>query len=552
MKTEKMKYFLPIPIIMCVALAAMGGLFDSTVAFIGALIAISLFVMLMKGETFLKRDSRKVFLIPLGILAVAVVVSFWAVDYMHNLMGVLRLGVVCLWMWLVRCREDKERAFAKGILPLLGCIDVVISAFSLCIPSLKGWFWENERLSGFFQYANTNALFLAVGILILVYGWKEGKKKIFSMVQLVILLIGFLMTGSRSVLLVLAGWGIWYAIKTAEFRKPFLLGTGLFLVLGGVFVAITGNTQNIGRIFTIFTSNSTLWGRALYYRDALILLSKKFYGLGRMGYYYSQGTFQSGVYHIKFVHNDFLQLALDYGVIALVLLVLFLGWQLVRGKQNRTDKCLLLFICVASVVDFHCQYLLVLMMACLFLDYGDGSREKKSQLKENYFILPVLIMVFLYIGIGTGAERMGNPNLALSMIPGYTTAQEKIILGYMGTIESYEEATRLIDKNPYNITAYIVRGSFLASQLQVEPCIADLDRMLKLDPYNVEYYKQYETLLQNMCTEGELFLEEEEKKMLQDRMESLPKELEEMETRTSSLAYKIKDKPIFSYEAQSN
>lgn len=552
MKVSKIKSMPLLFICMCVALFMTGGFFDNSVAVIGVSIIGCLFVMLIKGENFYGRDKRIVFLIPTALVCIAVLVSFWAVDYMENFMGVMRLGVICLWMYLVRSRGEEEIAFVKRMIPVLGCVTIGISFISLFIPKLEPYFWENSRMSGFFQYANTNGLFFAIGIIILIYQLKEQKKPVYDIAQMIVLMIGLLLSGSRSVLLLLLIWGVWYAIRVAEFRKPFFIGGGAVLLLGGIYVAVTGNTANIGRIFTIFTSNSTLWGRFLYYRDAILLICKKFFGLGRLGYYYSQGTFQSGIYHIKFVHNDFLQIALDYGVIAFVLLLLFLVWQIARGKQSRVDKEVLLFLCAASMLDFHFQYLLIVMMACLFLDYGDCIKEKKTQIKENYVVLPVFLIVFLYIGIATGSSKAGNQGLALSMLPDYTNAQEKVLLNTMGTVESYELATRLIEKNPYNLTAYIARGSFYASQLYVEECIADFDKMLELDPYNVEYYVQYEIILENM-KEAILALTEDESaaeadlELLQSRLDSLPAQLEAMQERTSSLAYKIKDLPVFSY-----
>jgi len=546
-------------IILGVALFLNGGFFDHSVAFIGLFIVSCLLIMLFKGSPFYTRDKRIVFLIPMGILCIAILVSFWAVDYMDNLLGVLRWGVVCLWLWLLRCRKQQEIINVVRQLPLAGCITVLLSFVCMPFAFLKPYFWENSRMSGFFQYANTNALFLALGIMILIYDWEKEKGKKYDILKLFLLFIGLLFTGSRSVLLFFLLWGCYYGIRRKAFRKPFLIGLGSFGGVAGIFVAVTGNTANIGRIFTIFTSNSTFWGRLLYYRDGLSELCKNLLGLGSLGSYYSQGTFQSGVYHIKFIHNDFLQLALDYGILALVLLLIFLGWQLLKGKQSRADKEILLFICMTSLVDFHLQYLFIIMIACLFLDYGEGVKEKKSQLRENYVIFPVLIVVFGYIGIATGCGKNGKWDIALSMLPNYTFAQEKMILTEMGSPESFEMATGLLEKNPYNITASIARGSFFASRLAVGECIEEFDRVLELDPYNVEYYKQYEVLLQNMLLQLQEYADgigiagddsenlNADMMQLKNRADSLEAELESQKERTSSLAYRIKDKPLFTY-----
>lgn len=554
-----MKKMYLLPACMCIALIMSGGFFDSSVAFIGIAIVVCFLIMLIKGENFFVRDKRIVFLIPAMLFGVSVLVSFWAVDYMDNFMGAMRLGVLCLWLYLVRCRGKEESLAAKKMLPLLGCISVLISVISLCIPLTAPHFWENGRMSGFFQYANTNGLFFAIGMMILIHDRKEQKKKITFIVQMIVLLIGLLLTGSRSVLLLFMVWGIWCAVKMKEFRKPFFIGTAILLCTGGIYTAVTQDVTNIGRIFTIFTSNSTLWGRLLYYRDAVFAICRNFFGLGRMGYAYGQGTFQSGVYHVKFVHNDFLQMALDYGVIALILLLLFFGWQIFCGKQSREEKEILVFLGAASLVDFHCQYLFIVMLACLFLDYGDCVKEKKAQVKENYIFMPLCLLVFLYVGIATESSRLGNQEMALSMFPDYTYAQEKKLLALMGSVEGVEEvhetASRLIQKNPYNLTAYLTRGTVYASMLSAKECMADLDKLLELDPYNVEYYAQYEIILKNMKAQIEALSATSEGQetseilqLLQNRIDSLPAQLAEMEERTSALAYKIKDLPVFAYK----
>ena len=534
-----------------------GGFFDYSVAVSGAAVVLALLVRLCSGQNFYKRDSRKIFLVPLLFLCIALAVSFWAVDAVENLFGALRLFVFCLWMWLLRCSGKEEREKAIGSIPFCGCMMVIVSVCAWILPEMRDGFWENDRLAGFFQYANTSALFLAVGIIILISEKKVLREKVsaWKAVQLIILTVGLLITGSRSVLLLFLAWAFYFAFKNRSFRKPFFLAAGMLALIGIAFVLITGNTQNIGRIFTLFSSNSTLWGRLLYDRDAFFLLAQKGYGLGRMGYYYSQGTFQSGVYHVRFVHNDFLQTALDYGIVALILLIVFLVWQFLYGKQERRSKEILLFLCMAGMVDFHYQYLAMLMVAALFLDYGEGAKESRKDLRENYVLLPLLFVVFAYLGVATGCAKAGRCDIALSMLPDYTYAQEKQMQSTIGTEQSYVLAQQLLQKNEYNIKAYVARGSYYASYFCIEECMADFDRVIELDPYNIDYYKQYDALLQ-VLEQQISFVEntaenigdsEEMSEKIRGRREELPLQLKEMEERTSALAYQIKDVPQFSY-----
>lgn len=548
---EKLKFEnYNLAVILGLTLLFNAGFFDYSVAICGAAICVCLFVRLIQKKEFYRRDQRLVFAIPVVLLGISVVVSLWAVDVSENLLGAMRLAVLCLWMRLVRCSEEEEQTCAKNCVPFLGAAMIAVSVAAYFISSIRNSFWENGRLAGFFQYANTCALFLLAGVILVL---SQQQKKVERYGLLMILLAGILLTGSRSVLLLGMIWAGYHAFRERSFRKPFLAGGAIFLILGGIVFWCTGSTKNITRIFSIFQSNSTIWGRILYARDAVILLMKKFYGLGRMGYYYSQGTFQSGVYHVRFVHNDFLQAALDYGVLAFLLLLIFAFWQLFRGKQASQEKELLIVLCLAGCMDFHFQYLLMGMIAMLLLDYGKKEREKKRELVSEYAFLPVCCCVFVYLAIATGSAKAGRTDLALSMLPDYTYAQEKAMKKQMGTEESYELAEKIIQKNSYDLSAYIVRGTVSASYFQVEDCIADFNRVIELDPYNVTYYAQYDRLLGSMeeqlAAMGET--DTEQVQLIQERRKRLPSDLAAMEKRTSRLAYKIKDMPQFTYlEAQ--
>ena len=90
-------------------------------------------------------------------------------------------------------------------------------------------------------------------------------------------------------------------------RVTIFVMTGWIIGLTIIGIVITGSYQNMGRYLTIFTHNSTLWGRILYQIDGLKMLLKRPAGLGYMGYYFLQPSVQSAAYTTKFVHNDFLQ-----------------------------------------------------------------------------------------------------------------------------------------------------------------------------------------------------------------------------------------------------
>lgn len=56
-------------------------------------------------------------------------------------------------------------------------------------------------------------------------------------------------------------------------------------------------------------------------KDAFVMMIKQPFGIGYDGFFWKQGSVQTGVYNTKFVHNDFLQMGLEYGVVFLVVVL---------------------------------------------------------------------------------------------------------------------------------------------------------------------------------------------------------------------------------------
>ena len=104
-EAKKIPYML---ICLCAALGMTGGFFDHSVAWIGVIMVGCMFAMLLTGAEFYERDRKYIFLIPMVLVCIAGLVSFWAIDYMDNLMGVMRLAVICLWMYMVRSRGKEK------------------------------------------------------------------------------------------------------------------------------------------------------------------------------------------------------------------------------------------------------------------------------------------------------------------------------------------------------------------------------------------------------------------------------------------------------------
>ena len=97
-------------------------------------------------------------------------------------------------MWCNISKQKRESVW--DILPDLLALITLVSIVLYFIPASREYLYSAKRLGGVLQYSNTYAALLLVGFIVLIY--REEKKKIDYMEE-IILIAGILMTGSRSV-----------------------------------------------------------------------------------------------------------------------------------------------------------------------------------------------------------------------------------------------------------------------------------------------------------------------------------------------------------------
>ena len=272
---------------------------------------------------YLNSRKTKTFMIPKSSLFVAAILlplaflvsPLWAVDKGMTVMGFVKFLPLPLFMVLLRNydKNDKDEEDLFRFLPLSGAIMTIMSfALGLIFPK-EGYFLVSGRLAGFFQYPNTFALFLLVALALMLL--KGGKLSKIDLICAPVLLIGIILSGSRTVFILLFLFIIYYVIIAKEKKYKIMAGISALLVCAGagVYVLVTGNTDTVGRFLTTSLSSSTFVGRFLYFKDVFPQIIRHPLGLGYMGYFYSQPSFQTGVYTVNHVHNDLLQILIDIG-----------------------------------------------------------------------------------------------------------------------------------------------------------------------------------------------------------------------------------------------
>lgn len=161
----------------------------------------------------------------MGILFVAcyLITIPYAVDSGIAVLGVAK--VIWIPLFLAACRQlpSEKRNQIFSMVPYMGVLLCLAGFTAYFLPFLKGYFYINGRLSSGFQYANTFALFLLAGI-ILVCDRKEMVWK--DYLSGGILLFGIVLSGSRMVFVLTCLTLLYLIIRNRNLR---LAGGASFL-----------------------------------------------------------------------------------------------------------------------------------------------------------------------------------------------------------------------------------------------------------------------------------------------------------------------------------
>lgn len=481
------------------------------------------------------------------ILAIVLVIChglavLWAVDTGMAFLGFLKFMPIVIFVLILMQFTEEERGRLFIAVPVSGIIVIAIGVLLYGVLAVREHLFMAGRFGGTFQYSNTMALYFLVGIVII------QNKIVFSIktaVGTTALLLGIFMTGSRSVFVMAVFVMLIEAWKNREYR---LLNLGILLAFmagGGIYGAVTGNFQNFGRFLTISLENSTLIGRLLYWRDAFSLILRHPMGNGYMGYYYSQGQIQTGVYSTLYVHNDFFQLILDVGWIPAVLAAGILIKHLFSRKLDVTAKVILLLIGFHSLFDFDLQFLSICLLFFMSLEYdgGEGRQSKGAAKRAVYGAVAAAMIVSAYFLFPLVSFYRGEYELARKLYPYYTEA-ELVLLQDAQTKEDGEElADSILKRNQNAALAYDAKALACAMENDFEGMIKYKENAVKNNPYAIYEYIDYVSLLSRAV---EYYGEKNDMKNAEvyvHKILDIPDMLADMGERTSELGWRIKDKP---------
>ncbi len=246
------------------------------------------------------------------------------------------------------------------------------------------------EFAGFLQYSNSYALFLLI-ILHLVLYKKNKYKYAFAFV----LIAGIIFTKSNAgIFFMLAYILIYILIKTK--KKAIVLFIYLLVLSLAVYLHII-NFMGIQNFFASFNPlrSSSFLSRLLYYKDASKMIIARPFGYGYGGYFFSQHFFQTGYdYSVRFVHSMPLQILIDYGLLGFAFFTTLIV-SLFKNTKNE-DRLIVIFVILYSLIDFHMQFDIFLILLFLF----SNNKLKIIVIKNTRFfgiLLSSIIAFSIYV-----------------------------------------------------------------------------------------------------------------------------------------------------------
>lgn len=506
---------------------------------------LSFLLILFLGWKILKlsKINLNFNVVTFGVIVVAyLATTMWAIDSGTAIYGFVKFLPLLLFSLSVSFYSYEDRQNLLSFVPIVSVTTGVIAFGLSFIPQLKEWLLVSERLGGFFQSPNIFATYTLVGLVILITSEKLSVKKWLLITASIGLIF---LSGSRSVFILLALVVLVMFVKLKNKKTKLAVASifAFFVVLGLIIAYTTDSFQTVGRFLTISLNSSTFLGRLLYYKDAIPVILKNPFGLGYYGYYFSQGAFQTGVYSVAFVHNSVLQLLLDIGFVPAIMFCVMIAGSLFSNNINFKEKLVLIVILLHSFVDFDLQFISVFFVLILTLNFEFVNLKRIKVNKITVIVVSgFLIVISLYFAV-VNFLFLNSDFKAVERIYGRDTISKMYLLQTEEGSEANDYADYIIENNGCLAIAYNYKAEKAFSNGDFEKVIEYKTKAIECARYDLYEYIDF---LDKLSVGISLYIEADDStsaKICIKEAKLVSKKLSVLKEVTSSLAWKIQDKP---------
>ena len=533
-----------IKIFLAVSLLAVGLFYEFLSCAASAALCVYLIVTAKRNGGFVFRSS-------LGVIT-AIVISlfyglsaFWAVDSGMAFIGFFKFLPVTLFALAVTQPQKgkKDSMDYLDVLPMTAALMTIISGILALIPPISAVFAPSGRLAGFMMYSNTFALVLLVSLIITV---SREELRVIDLIYLVIFLLGILFSGSRTVfaLTLLAVILLIIFHKNKGTKLTLLIVTALGIAAGVIYALISGNFDTIGRFLTTSVGESTFVGRLLYFSDALPIILKNPFGTGYLGFYYWQQSIQTGLYSVRYVHNDLLQVMLDIGWIPAVLLIIAAVRAFFKKGAPLQKRLVLLVVTAHFMFDFDLQFIALFFIYVLLLDCEKGKEHKLRGSSVPHKI-PLFIAGIgaVYMMTSLVAAWVNGYSFSNALYPFNTDVNIGLLTEETDPVQMDKLADKIIDQNKYVTIAYSAKAAYAYSEGDFANVIKYKDLAINNAPL---VYEEYESYVIMLLTGYELYIRANDiqsAEYCRAKIKEVLRSLDSIENKLSTLGKKINDQP---------
>ncbi len=535
----KARYNTPLLFVLLILFPLYGGYYNFSLLLAGTVLAVLLLVTCLKSRSLILPTGPEAWFLA-GLWLCHLLTFPLAVSSGMAFTGFLRITA---WLLFFLCAATYSAADRRVILDALGYEGAV-----LALAAIVRFLWNtahgvsdlNGRIDGPFQYANTWALYQLVCLLLLLM--KQQRRRL-DWGAMAVLVCGVFLSGSRStyLLLLLAAAVLTVQRLRMGQRKGLLLGGGILLLCLAAAAALSRGMV-LDRLRAITLSSSSLNGRLLYDLDGLKMLMRHPLGLGRGGYLYQQPLEQTGIYILRFIHNEYLQFALDAGIPGgLCALGLALSLLLRRGTGAR-ERLILLVISLHALVDFDFQFGAV---ALLWLLCGSGGRSRTLPLRSRApaVVCCTLAALSLYASTAYFLDFSGSAGRAYAMLPWDLELAENRLQTYPSAAAAQPLAERILRGTDLSMLAWDCMRTAAVERGDMPAAAEAGYRYLRLNPYRGSAYLDFTALLESARDTAP----PDEQSRYSDYAARALARLQEVRAGTSPLAYRIAESPDWSF-----
>ena len=475
------------------ALVLTGGFSEFTSCVIAVAVSVMLIAVIIRsGGLRIQLDltSASVILAALFYL----ISSFYAVDGGMALLGFIKFLPVVLFMLLLM----QKSSYTKGLTELLPYTALALGLISLVLMWLNvPGFSVDGRMAGFFQYPNTFAMFLLIGELLALEKCRENRILI---AVAAILFVMILLTQSRAVfvLAVISTLIALFVLFSKKARVILLIAVAAAAVTVWLLYPVLKENEFIGRFFSLSVFESTFAGRLLYWSDALPLILRHPFGAGYLGYYYLEQSIQTGVYSVRYIHNDIIQLLLDIGWLPTLGILAAIFRPVFSRRNSFFRKLIIVTFFLHICFDFDLQY--TAMWFILLLLLADEKGESKSRaftLRKGApaAVISVCSAVFIYFSIALGLGFCGSHQASLSMYPLNTEERIAVLTQTEDPDEMNDLADTIRRQNEYVQLAYSAKARYLFGKGDVKNMMKYKNKVFEIAPFDYDEYEEYASML---------------------------------------------------------